>query len=201
MTSFFRYVLIGLLSLIVSGAGPPGFCAEPAPPEGPAALDFAWVLFEQGDSRRVVTEVKRFLFFYPRHPRAAEAERLLVRAKAAGNISAAPWSPNSGQSADTNALEKHGHSLGVSLVRFYQEHLRTFKNPSASCPSYPSCSDYCVQAIQKHGLALGTFIQVDRFFREFTTAGRPPFIWQSGRRLHYDPLEMNDYWLSFGEER
>lgn len=199
--AFFRCVLVGLLSLIVLGAGPPGFCAEPPPPEEAAALDFAWVLFEQGDSRRVVTEVKRFLFFYPRHPRVAEAERLLVRAKAAGNISAAPRSQNPGQSADTTLQEKHGESLGVSLVLFYQKHLRTFKNPSASCPSYPSCSDYCVQAIQKHGLVLGTFIQADRFFREFTTAGRPPFIQHRGQRLHYDPLELNDYWLYFGEEQ
>ncbi len=35
---------------------------------------------------------------------------------------------------------------------------------------------------------------VDRFFREFTTAGTHPQVMYSGRTLHYDPLSNNDYW-------
>jgi hypothetical protein len=48
---------------------------------------------------------------------------------------------------------------------------------------------------------MGTFMFIDRFFREFTTVGTPPQVRRHGRSLHYDPLEANDYWLSRVKEK
>ncbi len=41
----------------------------------------------------------------------------------------------------------------VAAVRFYQRFLSPFTG--ASCRFYPSCSDYSIQALQKHGFFRG----------------------------------------------
>lgn len=171
-----------LTALLVLCFRPPAGADSTLAPEAGRSLDFAWVLYQEGDFFRAVGEVKRFLFFHPGHPRTEEAERLMKL------IESAPM----GRSED---VEKERFSLAVALVRLYQNHFRTFKSSALGCPSYPNCSEYCLQALKKHGFLLGTFIQVDRFFREFTTVGQPPLVWSHGRWLHYDPLDLNDYWL------
>lgn len=42
----------------------------------------------------------------------------------------------------------------VAAVRFYQRFLSPFTGPT--CRFYPSCSEYSIQALLKHGLFLGT---------------------------------------------
>jgi len=175
-------VLTALLILWVWPLIGPALADSPPPPEADRCLDFAWVLYQEGDFFRASGEIKRFLFFHPGHPRIGEAERLMEMVEAA-------------EAGRSDTVEEEPFRLGVALVRFYQNHFRTFKSSASGCPSYPNCSEYCLQALKKHGFLLGTFIQVDRFFREFTTVGQPPLVWGHGRWLHYDPLDMNDYWL------
>ncbi|MEW5721823.1 MAG: membrane protein insertion efficiency factor YidD [Thermodesulfobacteriota bacterium] len=171
-----------------------------------AFLDHARALFDQGDLYRAEGEVKSFLHFHPGHPRAAEARELFERLRAAlagsraegeGRSAFVPWT----QTHATPAGPAVGPSrdrgrLMVCLVRFYQEHLRTFRSADSACPSHPNCSEYAVQALKKHGALLGTFIYVDRLWREVTTAGTPPQVRVGGADKHYDPLEWNDYWLT-----
>jgi len=179
----------------------PAVAAESAPRA--AGLDFARALWDQGDLYRAAGEVKRFLFFNPNDPRAPQARELLDRIEARLNERKAektaggfvPWAL-SRPAAEPPPAETRLHGRLLSgLVRFYQKRLRSFRDPHQSCPSYPSCSEYAIQAAEKHGAILGTFIYVDRFWREVTTAGKPPFVRRQGRLLHYDPLELNDYWM------
>lgn len=180
--------LIGLALCLAVLAWEPGPAeAAAGTPEAVESLDFALSLYRQGDLPRAVGELKRFLFCYPDDPRRAEVEALLHRIE----------SERTAAESDRTGPESSGGGPAVGLVRFYQDHLRTFRG-SGVCPSHPSCSEYAIQAMRTHGAVLGTFMQVDRFFREFTTAGAPPFVWRDGQKLHYDPVKANDYWWTGG---
>jgi hypothetical protein len=167
----------------------PAWCGTEVPLDGRLALDYARQLLSEGDIKGAQAELKRFLFFCPEEDQAGEARQLLATLEA-----------GSGTGAEaTEAGKSDGPSGGgrvvSAAVRFYQDHLRTFRRPGASCPSYPSCSVYTLEAVEKHGAFLGMFIFIDRFWREVTTAGKPPHVLSDGRKLHFDPLENNDYWL------
>ncbi|MFH1090002.1 MAG: membrane protein insertion efficiency factor YidD [Pseudomonadota bacterium] len=183
----------------------PALAADELGSETLVALDHARLLYQEGDLFRAVGEAKRFLFFHPQHPRAGEARALLERAqkeleqKQPGSDNRA-FSPRPESRPASAPYPKAEPGPAVKLVEFYQKHLRTFRNPNSYCPSFPNCSNYAVQAIEKHGALLGFFIYVDRFLREVTTAGRPPLVRHEGRLLHYDPLEYNDYWLGATRE-
>ena len=66
-------------------------------------------------------------------------------------------------------------ALALAAVRFYQVALRPL-NPWG-CKFYPSCSNYAVEAIERHGLGRGTRLAVARLLR-----CRP------GVRGGYDPV-------------
>ena len=183
-----RFLAATFLLLALSGRPSQGADAF-APAQ---VLDFALTLQAEGEAFRAASEARRFLFLYPDHPRSAEARALL------GQAETAPLSGPAGSVTQTDRPEapEGDDALAAGLVRFYQNHFRTWTKPGSSCPSYPHCSAYAIQAMKKHGSLLGTFIFVDRFWREVTTAGQPPFVWVGNRKLHYDPLELNDYWLT-----
>ncbi len=169
-----------------------------------AILDYAQFLYDEGDMSRAAGEAKRFLFFHPRHSEASLARDLLVRIQK--KSADRPGFQTTGSPIRGVAVIKDENSAGlwgnaaIGLIHFYQEHLRTFKNPQSACPSYPECSTYTIQAVKKHGALLGTFMLIDRLWRETGTAGEPPFVRHQGRVLHYDPLEWNDYWLGVQKE-
>jgi putative membrane protein insertion efficiency factor len=58
--------------------------------------------------------------------------------------------------------QRRGSRLGIGAVRVYQ-HARGGK-PSG-CRWWPSCSEYCVEALEMHGLWLGALLSVHRLTR------------------------------------
>lgn len=50
----------------------------------------------------------------------------------------------------------------IALIRIYQK-LSFFKTPS--CRFYPSCSNYSIEAIEKHGALKGGWLTVKRVLR------------------------------------
>ncbi|MFH1245862.1 MAG: membrane protein insertion efficiency factor YidD [Candidatus Omnitrophota bacterium] len=54
-------------------------------------------------------------------------------------------------------------TLLIFVVGVYQRCLRWFFVPS--CRFVPCCSDYCILALQKHGLAKGTILTLKRLGR------------------------------------
>lgn len=50
--------------------------------------------------------------------------------------------------------------LGVKLIRFYQKYLS-----KGACPYVPSCSQYTLEAILKHGFFVGCFLGFKRILR------------------------------------
>ena len=70
-----------------------------------------------------------------------------------------------------NRLDYASRIMAKGLIRFYQktisfDHglLRVFY-PNGYCKFHPSCSEYAAQAIDKKGLARGTFLTLRRLIR------------------------------------
>lgn len=60
---------------------------------------------------------------------------------------------------------------------------------------YPSCSEYALSAISKHGALIGWIMTIDRLMR----CGRDeiylsPEIMVNGQWKIYDTVEQNDFW-------
>jgi len=51
----------------------------------------------------------------------------------------------------------------IVLIVFYQKYISPLK--PATCRFYPSCSDYTIQAIQKHGFGKGIFLAIRRILK------------------------------------
>jgi putative membrane protein insertion efficiency factor len=77
-------------------------------------------------------------------------------------------------------------------VRLFQKYISPIDGPR--CPMYPTCSSYSLQALHKHGPITGTFLTVDRLYREGDPHERHRPVEKWGRIRFYDPLEDNDFW-------
>ena len=77
-------------------------------------------------------------------------------------------------------------------VLFYQR----FLGPhwGRLCSHYPSCSNYALMAIRKHGALVGSIMTFDRLQHESNEARYSPLVQTGGEIWVYDPLENNDYW-------
>lgn len=53
--------------------------------------------------------------------------------------------------------------LLVALVRLYQRLISPMLGPR--CRFYPSCSAYCIEALQKHGAGRGVYLTARRLVR------------------------------------
>jgi len=78
-------------------------------------------------------------------------------------------------------------------IKFYRNYISGADGNR--CPMYPSCSQYCMDALKKHGLFLGWIMCSDRLMR----CGRDetklsPHVLIHGEKLSFDPLNNNDFW-------
>ncbi len=80
------------------------------------------------------------------------------------------------------------------LLGFYQNVVGP--TVSGRCPMYPTCSQYSVQAITKHGPAVGIVMTVDRLFHEHDEQLYAPIAKIGSRYRYEDPVSDNDFWWS-----
>ena len=67
------------------------------------------------------------------------------------------------------------------------------------CPSYPTCSLYARQAVDRHGALVGLWMTVDRLIHERTDIARSGpegrvVRFKDGRVRLLDALDGNDFW-------
>ena len=62
----------------------------------------------------------------------------------------------------------------IWLILFYKKYISPMK--TTKCPYFPSCSDYGLEAIRKHGVMKGGLLAVWRIFRcnPFSKGGYDP---------------------------
>lgn len=79
------------------------------------------------------------------------------------------------------------------MIHFYQGVIGELDG--RSCPSYPVCSLYAVQAVEKYGLLTGSWLMLDRLMHESDDLQRGPWVVYEGVVRLYDPLARNAFWL------
>ena len=62
----------------------------------------------------------------------------------------------------------------ITLIQFYKKFISPMKR--TKCPYYPSCSQYGLEAIEKHGALKGSFLAAYRILRcnPFSKGGYDP---------------------------
>jgi putative component of membrane protein insertase Oxa1/YidC/SpoIIIJ protein YidD len=113
-----------------------------------------------------------------------------------GFLLAASWGPWEVPSVPREQTATDNPPL-QQAVRLFQKLISPVDGPR--CPMYPTCSAYSLQALHKHGSAIGAFISVDRLYREADSKEHLRPIEKWGRIRFYDPLAANDFWLNRGK--
>lgn len=80
------------------------------------------------------------------------------------------------------------------MLRFYQGYITQIDGDR--CVMHPTCSQYSVQAIRKHGPLLGIIMTSDRLMHEYDEQKEAPLIKIGNRYRHDDPVSNNDFWWS-----
>jgi len=96
------------------------------------------------------------------------------------------------------APEDHGPTASLGrdytflLLHFYQRILSVVM--ISRCRMLPTCSNYSVQAIRKHGPFVGIMMTADRLLHEAHAQKEAPIVFINGRAHFPDPVENNDFW-------
>lgn len=109
---------------------------------------------------------------------------------------AEPWkdesSPATGKVRNTEKTFSSGQWVVEGLVGFYKNYISPVDGDR--CPSYPTCSQYAIEAVRKHGALVGMVMGFGRLIHESDEIYQAPKIWKDGFYRSYDPVENNDFW-------
>jgi len=83
-------------------------------------------------------------------------------------------------------------SLLIQALRFYQDYISPVIGDR--CVMEPSCSQYAIDAIRKHGCVIGSVMTSDRLIHEANEMDEAPVIETPEGQRYYDPVEANDFW-------
>jgi putative component of membrane protein insertase Oxa1/YidC/SpoIIIJ protein YidD len=131
---------------------------------------------------------------------------ILVFAQTAHAVPWGPWSKSSDAPVILTAADREpphrdkpeqpAHRIAATpflwLLTFYQKVIGPVN--SGRCPMYPTCSQYSVQAIKKHGPAIGIVMTADRLIHEHDEQEFVPLIKVGNRYRFPDPVGNNDFW-------
>jgi putative component of membrane protein insertase Oxa1/YidC/SpoIIIJ protein YidD len=82
--------------------------------------------------------------------------------------------------------------IASSPVIFYRKFLSSYWGNT--CSHFPSCSQYSLLAIKKHGFFIGLMMTFDRLQHESNEARYSPLVKLKGVTKVYDPVSNNDFW-------
>lgn len=85
-----------------------------------------------------------------------------------------------------------GQRVGEGLIRIFQVYISPVDGDR--CPSYPTCSQYSLGAIRKHGVLVGLVMTFDRLIHESDEIRMGPQVRVYATYRYYDPVENNDFW-------
>ncbi len=131
---------------------------------------------------------------------------LLLFAQTACAESWGPWSVSAQAPAILSAADKElshraqpeqpTHRIAATpflwLLTFYQKVIGPVNG--GRCPMYPTCSQYSVQAIRKHGPVVGIIMTADRLMHEGDEQQYLPLSRVGDRYRFIDPVQDNDFW-------
>ena len=107
-----------------------------------------------------------------------------------------PWKDRSlsvsGKGRSGENIPFPGQRVVQRLIGFFQIYISPVDGDR--CPSYPTCSQYALEAVRKHGTLVGMVMSFGRLIHESDEIQLAPRIWIKGSYRYYDPIENNDFW-------
>ena len=107
-----------------------------------------------------------------------------------------PWQEESflarEKARNTGKASSVPQKVGQGLVRVFQVYISPVDGDR--CPSYPTCSQYAMEAVRKHGAIVGLVMGFGRLIHEADEIHRAPPIRVNDSYRYYDPVENNDFW-------
>jgi len=93
----------------------------------------------------------------------------------------------------SHEAEENSENASLYPIKFYQDYISSVDGNR--CLMHPTCSQYCIEAFEKHGTFLGWIMCSDRLIR----CGRDEKklsdpVWIDGKKRSYDPVSNNDFW-------
>ena len=83
-------------------------------------------------------------------------------------------------------------NASIIWLAFYQHGLSVVSN--SKCRMLPSCSNYSIQAIRKHGSLIGIMMTCDRLLHEADEQKLHRVVYTRGLAFCPDPVSNNDFW-------
>ena len=102
-----------------------------------------------------------------------------------------PWKERGTPPSPSEQEHKTFSPLGT-LVQFHRNYLSPIDGKE--CPMYPSCSEYSLLCLKKHGAFVGWMMSCDRLLHEGNEMRQAPLIYVNGEARFHDPVENNDFW-------
>ena len=95
--------------------------------------------------------------------------------------------------------EGSANPLGLPLTWLVQAYRATVSRVDGDrCPSYPTCSAYALEAIERHGPFLGAVLTAGRLVSESDEAAFSPRVFVGGAWKVYSPVENDLAFLRGG---
>lgn len=93
----------------------------------------------------------------------------------------------------SHEAEENSENASLYPIKFYQDYISSVDGNR--CLMHPTCSQYCIEAFEKHGTLSGWIMCSDRLIR----CGRDEKklsdpVWIDGEKRSYDPVSNNDFW-------
>jgi uncharacterized protein len=85
-----------------------------------------------------------------------------------------------------------GQRAAGGLIGIFKEYISPVDGDR--CPMYPTCSQYSLEAVRKHGVLVGLVMTFDRLIHESDEIRRAPQVKVYDSNRYYDPVENNDFW-------
>ena len=107
-----------------------------------------------------------------------------------------PWPKQA--AAPAGKLENPPSSLSAGqravqgAIGFFQGYISPVDGDR--CPCYPTCSQYGLEAVKKHGALIGLVMTFDRLIHESDENRQAPLVKVYGSYRYFDPVENNDFW-------
>ncbi len=107
-----------------------------------------------------------------------------------------PWGKESFSRPASSPAQEKAPPLGQRAASGLIGIFRTYISPvdGDRCPSYPTCSQYSLEAIRKHGALVGLVMTFDRLIHESDEIRIAPPVKVYDIYRSYDPVENNDFW-------
>jgi hypothetical protein len=107
-----------------------------------------------------------------------------------------PWGKETFSRAAPDSAQEKEPSLGQRAASGLIGIFRTYISPvdGDRCPSYPTCSEYSLEAIRKHGALVGLVMTFDRLIHESDEIRIAPPVKVYDSYRYYDPVGNNDFW-------